>query len=170
MTKEQDKAIERCNKLIETEHSNWIGITNQKAIETVLNMLKEKEAEIEKYKKLLVDNLAKNLNDSIKAKEKANTDLEDLNIGWQLELEKKDKMIDLRNKELIIKEDELKFSDEERIKLNKMIDLMAEQLIGLPVNKIKQDFEKPNFKAEITIFTDKEDIKQHFERKATNDG
>ena len=184
MTKEQDKAIERCNKLIETEHSNWIGITNQKAIETVLNMLKEnsaeiqqknielaeKNAEIEKYKKLLADNLAKNLNDSIKAKEKANTDLEFLNLGWKIELEKKDKMIDLRNKELRIKEDELKFSDEERIKLNKMIDLMAEQLIGLPVNKIKQDFEKPNFKAEITIFTDKEDIKQHFERKATNDG
>ena len=51
MTKEQDKAIERCNKLIETEHSNWIGITNQKAIETVLNMLKEKDEEIEKLKK-----------------------------------------------------------------------------------------------------------------------
>lgn len=53
MTKEQDKAIERCNKLIETEHSNWIGITNQKAIETVLNMLKEKEAEIEKKDKMI---------------------------------------------------------------------------------------------------------------------
>lgn len=53
---------------------------------------------------------------------------------------------------------------------DKEIDLMAEQLIGLPVNKIKQDFEKPNFKAEITIFTDKEDIKQYFERKAINDG
>ena len=109
MTKEQDKAIERCNKLIETEHSNWIGITNQKAIETVLNMLKEnsaeihqkntelaeKNAEIEKYKKLLADNLAKCVNDHIKAKHKADTDLEYLNIGWQLELEKKDKMIDL---------------------------------------------------------------------------
>lgn len=46
MIKEQDKAIKRCNKLIETEHSNWIGITNQKAIETVLNMLKENSAEI----------------------------------------------------------------------------------------------------------------------------
>lgn len=53
MTKEQDKAIERCNKLIETEHSNWIGITNQKAIETVLNMLKEKDAEIEKKDKMI---------------------------------------------------------------------------------------------------------------------
>ena len=53
MIKEQDKAIERCNKLIETEHSNWIGITNQKAIETVLNMLKEKDAEIEKKDKMI---------------------------------------------------------------------------------------------------------------------
>lgn len=51
MTKEQEKAIERCNKLIETEHSNWIGISNQKAIETVLNMLKEKDTEIEKLKR-----------------------------------------------------------------------------------------------------------------------
>lgn len=109
MIKEQDKAIERCNKLIETEHSNWIGITNQKAIETVLNMLKEnsaeihqkntelaeKNAEIEKYKKLLADNLARELNNSIKAKEKADTDLDDLDKGWKVELEKKDKMIDL---------------------------------------------------------------------------
>lgn len=53
MTKEQDKAIERCNKLIETEYSNWIGITNQKAIETVLNLLKEKDAEIEKKDKMI---------------------------------------------------------------------------------------------------------------------
>ena len=100
MIKEQDKAIKRCNKLIETEHSNWIGITNQKAIETVLNMLKEKDAEIEKYKKLLADNLAKCVNDHIKAKHKANTDLEDLNRGWELELEKKDKMIDLMAEEM----------------------------------------------------------------------
>lgn len=46
MTKEQE-AVKRCNKLIETEHSNWIGISNQKAIETVLNMLKEKDNIIE---------------------------------------------------------------------------------------------------------------------------
>lgn len=57
--------------------------------------LKEKDTEIEKYKKLLADNLAKNLNDSIKAKEKADTDLDDLDKGWKVELEKKDKMIDL---------------------------------------------------------------------------
>lgn len=100
MTKEQDKAIERCKNLIRKEHSSWIGISNQKAIEKLLNMLKEKDAEIEKYKNLLASNLARNLNDSIKAKEKANTDLEFLNLGWKTEIEKKDKMIDLMAEEL----------------------------------------------------------------------
>ncbi|MBS5854007.1 MAG: hypothetical protein KIC56_02105 [Clostridium sp.] len=51
MTEEQERAIERCNKLIETKHSNWIGVSNQKAIETVLNMIKEKDVEIKKYKR-----------------------------------------------------------------------------------------------------------------------
>lgn len=51
MTKEQEKAIERCNELIKQEHANRIGISNQIAIETVLNMLKEKDREIEKLKK-----------------------------------------------------------------------------------------------------------------------
>jgi len=103
MTKEQEEVINKLRKITNRQilYGNKFGITIegfrelQEDIETVLNMLKEKEAEIEKYKKLLVDNLAKELNNSIKAKEKANTDLEDLNIGWQLELEKKDKMIDL---------------------------------------------------------------------------
>ena len=105
MTKEQEEAI----KFLEL-HTNFMGkldkgrciripeknfTKTKQSIETLLNMLKEKELEIEKYKKLLADNLAKNLNDSIKAKEKADTDLDDLNKGWQVELEKKDKMIDL---------------------------------------------------------------------------
>ena len=109
MTKEE--AIEKCKKIINTNNNvikearrvrdiNTMQLVaslddESIAIETVLNMLKEKEAEIEKYKKLLADNLAKNLNDSIKAKEKANTDLEFLNLGWKIELEKKDKIIDL---------------------------------------------------------------------------
>lgn len=95
MTNEQDKAIERCNNLIRKEHSSWIGISNQKAIEKLLNMLKEKDTEIEKYKNLLASNLAKNLNDSIKAKHKADTDLEDLNEGWKLELKKKEEELEM---------------------------------------------------------------------------
>lgn len=94
MTKEQE-AIENLENLSEYGLCYTINEKIQEDIETVLNMLKEKEAEIEKYKKLLADNLAKNLNDSIKAKEKADTDLDDLDKGWKVELEKKDKMIDL---------------------------------------------------------------------------
>ena len=117
MTKEQEEAISRLRKITNRQilYGNKFGITIegfrelQEDIETVLNMLKEnsaeihqkntelaeKNAEIEKYKKLLADNLARNLNDSIKAKEKADTDLDDLDKGWKVELEKKDKMIDL---------------------------------------------------------------------------
>ena len=137
MTKEQDKAIKRCNKLIETEHSNWIGITNQKAIETVLNMLKEKEAEIEKYKNLLASNLAKNLNDSIKAKHKADTDLEDLNEGWKLELKKKEEELemykelkDIANAKVtdLLKLKQYDDLKKKVAKQDKMIDLMLDDL------------------------------------------
>ena len=108
--KEQEEAVRRLNRYI--RYIKSCGNTQSKhfkAVVIVLNMLKEnsaeihqkntelaeKNAEIEKYKKLLADNLAKNLNDSIKAKEKANTDLEFLNLGWKTEIEKKDKIIDL---------------------------------------------------------------------------
>ena len=39
-----DKDIERCKELIKTEHSNWIGLTNQEAIENVLSELEETKA------------------------------------------------------------------------------------------------------------------------------
>ena len=32
-----DKDIERCKELIKTEHSNWIGMSNQDAISNVLS-------------------------------------------------------------------------------------------------------------------------------------
>lgn len=141
MTKEQEEAIDRLRKITNRQilYGNKYGITIegfrevQEDIETVLNMLKEKDkkieyykkqkdydmqfrhelleqirclnldnaekdAEIEKYKKLLADNLAKGLNNSLQAKQKANTDLEDLNEGWKIELKKKDKVIDLMAK------------------------------------------------------------------------
>lgn len=124
MTKEQ-KAIQQLKYLLfiykddlEDKYLPTGELFNKdfEVVETVLNMLKEnsaeihqkntelaeKNAEIEKYKKLLADNLARNLNDSIKAKEKADTDLDDLDKGWKVELEKKDKIIDLYIDELVI--------------------------------------------------------------------
>ncbi len=53
MTEEQEKTIKRCEELIKPEHANWIGISNQIAIETVLNMLKEKDKEIAKKDKII---------------------------------------------------------------------------------------------------------------------
>ena len=38
-----EEAIKRCKELIKPVHSNWIGLTNQKAIEMILDI-------IEKYK------------------------------------------------------------------------------------------------------------------------
>lgn len=46
MDREQKKALEKYNRLIGTEYSTWIGTANQKAIEKVLNMLKEKDIQI----------------------------------------------------------------------------------------------------------------------------
>ena len=39
----KEESIERCNQLIKAENANWIGISNQKAIETVLNLIQEQE-------------------------------------------------------------------------------------------------------------------------------
>ena len=41
------EAIERCNQLIKVEHANWIGISNQKAIETVLNLIQTQDKVID---------------------------------------------------------------------------------------------------------------------------
>lgn len=129
MTKEQEEAISRLRKITNRQilYGNKFGITIegfkelQEDLETVLNMLKEnsaellqkntelaeKTAEIEKYKMLLANNFAKNLNDSIKVKNKADTDLEDLNIGWKLELEKKDKELEKKDKMIDLMLDDL---------------------------------------------------------------
>lgn len=163
MTKEQEEAI----KFLEL-HTNFMGkldkgrciripeenfTKTKESIKTVLNMLKEnsaeihqkntelaeKNAEIEKYKKLLADNLARNLNDSIKAKEKADTDLDDLDKGWKVELEKKDKMIDL------------------------MAEYISDLDIDEDICKKQSDNNCDDINREVEC---KECIKQYFERKA----
>lgn len=58
-----------------------------------LEMLKEKDKEIEKLKQALARNIAKNFTHSMKESAKSKEDLEMLNIGWQIELEKKDRQI-----------------------------------------------------------------------------
>ena len=96
MTKEEEKAIERLNNY--KEHILKCGNKKSKhfkSVVIVLNMLKEKDAEIEKLKQALARNIAKNFTSSMKESEKSKEDLEMLNRGWQIELEKKDKQINL---------------------------------------------------------------------------
>lgn len=141
MTKEQEEVINKLRKITNRQilYGNKYGIVIeefkklQEDIETLLNMLKEnseeihqkntelaeKNAEIEKYKKLLADNLARELNNSIKAKEKADTDLDDLNKGWQVELEKYKQ---LYNKAL----DDAVITAHDNMKKDKMIDLIID--------------------------------------------
>ena len=191
MTKEQEEAISRLRKITNRQilYGNKFGITIegfkelQEDLETVLNMQKEKDAEIEKYKKLLADNLAKNLNDSIKAKHKADTDLEDLNEGWKLELKKKEEELEMYKdmKEIVdykvtdllkLKQyDDLKKKAE---KQDKIIDLMADHIASAAivddtVCAIKCDCET-DINEDCTYVKMLNCTKQYFERKATNDG
>ena len=49
---ELEQAIERCKELTKSEHDKWIGLTNQEAIETVLQALEELQKENEKLKEI----------------------------------------------------------------------------------------------------------------------
>ena len=93
MTKEQEEAIGYLKESV-LIYKNTIPKISE-SIETVLNMLKEKDAEIEKLEQTLAGNIARNVTSSMKESAKSKEDLEMLNAGWQIELEKKDKIIDL---------------------------------------------------------------------------
>ena len=84
-----EEAVKMLNKFI-TEHKLYNikqsdGLEHN--IEKVLN-------ELEKYKELYISTLGRSLNNSIKQNDKHNNDLEELNEGWKIELNKKDKIID----------------------------------------------------------------------------
>ena len=167
MTYEEGKAIERLNrfKTIKVLYTKTFAMTTeqlkviQEDIETVLSMLKdssaeikkkntelaEKSAEIEELKQTLARNIAKNFTSSMKELAKAKQDLEMLNKGWQIELEKKDNIIDLMVKA--------------------MDKIQDPQVCKYCDNKINL-----NYGYCVDAGKCKEGIKQYFERKATNNG
>lgn len=159
MTKEQE-TLERIKKRLtrKADYNTGVWLAEQD-IETVLNMLKEKDAEIEKYKKLLADNLARNLNDSIKAKEKADTDLDDLNKGWQVELEKYKQ---LYNKAL----DDAVITAHDNMKKDKIIDLYIDELVTNMFDRCCQECCRECEKDKDTL---RNCTKQYFERRLENE-
>lgn len=48
---ELEEATERCNELIKEKHANWIGLTSQEAISTVLQEIEHLQKENEELKK-----------------------------------------------------------------------------------------------------------------------
>ena len=94
--KERIEALKRHIKNYE-ESKCETGIYNQLKIEATA--LKKVLNELEKYKELYISALGHSLNNSIKQNNKHNNDLEALNEGWKIELEKKDKIIDAMAKE-----------------------------------------------------------------------
>ena len=149
----EEKAIELAEEFTKMDFSNpmgWTGYYDTElnelslAVKTVLNMLKEKDKAIEFQK-----DINKIEKDRHKKTEKS----------LKGQIIKQNKII-----EKLEKEAQKYF--EEIIKQDRIIDLMAEQLGGVPTNKNIPNFEKPNLKECITIFTNKEDLKQYFKSKA----
>ena len=77
MTKEQEKAIRYVNFMSKTIKFDKSGFPyGKESLETVLNMLKEKDKEIEELKQALARNIAKNFTSSMKESAKSKEDLE----------------------------------------------------------------------------------------------
>ena len=93
MLKEKDEKIEYYRK-----QKDYDMRFRRELLEEIkcLNLDKdEKDKEIDELKQTLARNIARNVTSSMKESVKSKEDLEMLNAGWQIELEKKDKIIDL---------------------------------------------------------------------------
>lgn len=103
MTKEQEEAIEKLNKIITTKFNNDYSIDNidKEAIETVLSMLKEKDKIIDKLKKHNYDLLRKLKNrvKEVKKLEKYSLYKKEFS-RLNKQLQNKDKIIDLMAEQL----------------------------------------------------------------------
>nr|DAH05190.1 MAG TPA: hypothetical protein [Caudoviricetes sp.] len=149
-----EKTIKRCEQLIKPENANWIGISNQEAIRELLNMLKEKDKEIEHQ--IEKRNNQKTELAILNEKQKEMNKLINTVKSYKGQMKKEIKRIKSLEKEA------QKYF-EEIIKQDRAIDLMAECIdvelssarLGIILNKNVQPLE--NYK---------EDIKQYFKSKA----
>lgn len=86
MTDKETKALERCKELIKENHSCWIGLSNQDAINTILQLLEKQNTEIKEMREECKVCVVRN----------------DLH-NYIEEAEKKDKIIDKMAEEIFIK-------------------------------------------------------------------
>lgn len=161
MTKEQEKAIETMKHWIDFEKHNRDKINKAddliKIQETVLNMIKERDEEIENNKKKNKE-LSNQILKLYKEQDNYNARIENKNT----EIAKKDKRLTRQSKLLIKKDNELKKKD-------KQINLMADFIdkTGAGRRAFSCTFRKNGKCNENGC---RECIKQYFKRKATNNG
>ena len=121
MNEEERKAIEETKNALS---KTVLGIDvdfDINTLDVLLNLIEKQQKEIEKYKMLYIQSKAEGIAATLKDSTKAKEDLEMLNEGWRIELEKKD---------IALKECERNLIEErnERIKKDKIINEMAEYL------------------------------------------
>lgn len=112
MTDKEIKALERCKELIKENHSCWIGLSNQDAINTMLQLVEKQDSKIkekrEECKKCIVRD----------------------NLHYYIEeVEKKDKIIDKMAEEIFIKRALAITSEQD-------IDRLKQKIIGEYKNKV----------------------------------
>lgn len=110
MTEEEAKIIENFKKFIKfkEDENDYLYESEEfykddieqnelllKMLRAVLNIIQKLQEENKNYKRMLAEIHAQSLNNSISKKKKHEEQLEALNKGWEIELEKKDKIIDL---------------------------------------------------------------------------
>lgn len=93
-TKDIQQAIEKVLNELETYKHYYEELTTGQVTSAQLLKKYVSKDELEKYKELYVRTLGHTLNNSIAQSDKLKDDLEALNEGWKIELEKKDKIID----------------------------------------------------------------------------
>lgn len=147
MTKEQEKAIERCKELIKPEHTNWIGISNQEAIRELLNMLKEKDKEIEHQ--IEKRNNQKTELAILNEKQKEMNKLINTVKSYKGQMKKEIKRIKSLEKEAQGYFEKMMDKIHDNLMKDEIIDLMAEKIFQ-----------------EGIVWDDKEDVKQYFKSKA----
>lgn len=177
MTKEQEEAISRLRKITNRQilYGNKFGITIegfkelQEDLETVLNMLKEKDAEIEKYKQLynkVLDDSVITAHDNMK---------KDKEIQFQKDINKQEKdrhkqaekslkgQIKTLKRDFKIVDQECSRLERQEAKQDKMIDLILEFLSERDLGYYTK--EEGGEVLGIMRKYNKEDWKQYFERK-----
>ena len=164
MNDKEKKAIEKIEKqILIGECEKAIGVPIYISdLKTILNLIENQKAEIDRLKNIISNTSVQFINDTIKTDKKNKEDIESLNEGWKIELEKKDRQLEEKTNRIKNLEKECqKYFDnmmdtiQENSKKDKQINLMAEELVKA----------HEWFYSEFDNYT-KEDFIKYFEKKA----